>query len=142
MSSSSTAALTAATEMVRAQIVAVPIDQLIGQPTQKSVLHLIDQLAAFTSHLSTQKWSGHHSYLALILSADKMKLITNDANLNCSCLLLPARINPAITDTSTGRKLLQLQDVIFFGMSGLHISTGHQQDWRSSHRQCGRRTIC
>ena len=34
MSSSSTAALTAATEMVRAQIVAVPIDQLIGQPTQ------------------------------------------------------------------------------------------------------------
>ena len=110
MSSSSTAALTAATKMVRAQIVAVPIDQLIGQPTQQSVCHLIDQLAAFASHFSTTKWSGHHGYLALVLSADKMKLITNDANLNCSRLLLPARINPAITDTTTGRQLLQLQD--------------------------------
>ena len=89
---------------------AVPIDQLIGQPTQQSVCHLIDQLAAFAIHFSTTKLSGHHGFLALVLSPDKMTLIANDINLNFSHLPIPACINSAITDTTTGRQLLQLQD--------------------------------
>ena len=39
-----------------------------------------------------------------------MCLVTGYANLDCALITTPARINPAITDTTSGCALLQLQE--------------------------------
>ena len=56
--SATTSTLNAVTELVRARLEAVPIYQLIVQPTQKSTGKLINQLSGFASHFSSSKWGG------------------------------------------------------------------------------------
>ena len=102
--------LTAFTRLVRAHILAVPFDPLTGQTTQKSVHQLTDQLSAFASYLSTTKLSALHGFLPLFLTPDKIKRVANNTSLGCSRIPKLQRINGAIQDTITGRKLLQLQN--------------------------------
>ena len=108
--SAPTPTLTAVTELVRACLEAVPIDQLIIQPTQNSVRQMIDKLSGFASHFSSSKFGECHGYLLLVLSKSKMRLVMGEANLDCARITTPARINPAIADTTSGRALLQLQE--------------------------------
>ena len=103
--SATTSTLTAVTKFVRARLEAVPIDQ----PTQKYVCQLINQIYGFASHLSSSKWGWCHSHISLVLYEAKMRLVNGDSNLDCAHITTPERINPAITDTTTGRALLQLQ---------------------------------
>ena len=105
-----TSTVTAITEMVRGKLEATPFDPIIGQSTRHSVRYLIDQLAGFTSHLSSSHWGGCHDYLTLVLSDSEMRLVTGDAALDCARLPLPARINAQITDATVGRALLQIQE--------------------------------
>ena len=56
--SATTSTLTSVTELVSARLEVAPLEQLIGQPTQKSVRQLIDELAVFASHFSSSKWGG------------------------------------------------------------------------------------
>ena len=53
---------------------------------------------------------GIHGYLSLVLSEAKMCLVTGDSTLDCDRTTTPERINPAITDTTSGRALLQIQE--------------------------------
>ena len=106
--SASTTTLTAVTELVQVRLVAVPLDQLTGQPSQQLVFHLINQLADLSSHLSSSKWGGCHGFLPIFLTQEKMRLVANDSTLDCARIKTLTLINPAIKDTTKGRKLLQM----------------------------------
>ena len=46
-----TTTMTAITKMVRGRMEAVPLNEIVGQPTLNSVQQLIDQIATFASHV-------------------------------------------------------------------------------------------
>ena len=52
------ATVTTITKMFRVKMEAFPLDAIVGQPTFNSIRHLVDQLAAFTSHFATTEWGG------------------------------------------------------------------------------------
>ena len=71
--------------------------------------HLVNQIAAFTSHFATTKWGGNHSFLTPMLIEIKMRLITRIQDLECGRIKQPELLNPKIEDDTKGRELFQIQ---------------------------------
>ena len=103
-----TTTVTAITDMVRGRIAAVPLDAIVGQPTLPAFRKLVEQLCAFASHFHTSAWGGRHGHLALalVLDAAKMRVVTNNAALDFSCLKKPELVHPSIDGNTKGRDLL------------------------------------
>ena len=108
--SATTSTLITATELVRARLKAVPINQLTSQPIQQSVCKLIDQLAGLACNLSSSKWGGASRIPIARLLLSQMRLVTVRASLDCACITTPTCINNSITETTSVRALLQLQE--------------------------------
>ena len=76
-----TTTVTAITDKVRARVVAVLIEPIVGQPTLTAFRTLVEQLSAFVSHFNTMTRGGHHGYLLLVLNQQKRRLVTTDYSL-------------------------------------------------------------
>ena len=105
-----TAIVTAITKMVRGIMEEVPLDEIMGQPTLKSVQHLVKYLAAFASHFATIKLGDKHGFLPIVLTKTKMRLTAGNKNLNCKRIKKPDFLNAKIEDDTKGCNLLQFEE--------------------------------
>ena len=105
-----TATVTAINKMVRGSMEAVLLNAIVGQPTLKSLQHLVHQLAAFASHFATTEWGGKHGFLPLVLTKTKMRLAARIQDLKCGHIKWPELLSPRIEDDTKGCELLQVQE--------------------------------
>jgi flagellar hook-associated protein FlgK len=75
--SSSTQNEAAVREAVRAMIAHMPMDKIIGQPTNTTVNQLKQQAAKITAAVKTSKWGGRHGHLALVLNESEYRMVTS-----------------------------------------------------------------
>ena len=104
------ATVTAITKMVRGRMEAVPLDAIVVHPAFNSFQHLVDQIAAFASRLTTTELGGKHRFLPLGLTKTKMRLAAGNQDLDCGRIKMPDILNPKIEEDTKGRKILQLQE--------------------------------
>ena len=90
------AIVTNITAMVRGRMGAVPLNEIMGQPTLKSVRHPAKQLATFASHCATIKWGGKHNFLPFVLSKTKARFTAMDKNFDRKLIAKPNLLNPKI----------------------------------------------
>ena len=105
-----TTTVTAITEMVRGRMTAVPLDAIVGQPTLPAVRKLVEKRSAFALHFHTTAWGERHGHLALVLDAPKMRVVTDNASLDCTRLTQPNLVHLNIKQDTKGRKFLQFQE--------------------------------
>ena len=63
-------------EAVRAIIAHMPIDRIIGQPTNASLNNLKQQLAKIAAAVKMTKWGDRHGHLALVLNNAEYQAVT------------------------------------------------------------------
>ena len=91
-----TETVTTINKMVRGRMEAVPINEIVGQPTINSVRHLVKQLADFSIHFATTIWGGKQGFLPLVLTETKMSLSDIKQNLDCKRIEKSELLNPKI----------------------------------------------
>ena len=75
--SASTQNEAAVREAVRAMIAHMPMDKIIGQPTNTTVNQLKQQAAKITAAVKTSKRGGRHGHLALVLNESEYRMVTS-----------------------------------------------------------------
>ena len=53
---------------VRAQLVTILLNKIIGQPTNHTVNHLEKQITRMAATVKLTKWGGHHGCVALLVN--------------------------------------------------------------------------
>jgi hypothetical protein len=79
----------------------MPIDKIIGQPTNSTVNLLKQQVAKITAAVKTTSWGGCHGHLALVLDEDENLLITGNVTLMTTCLIVPPIVPTALANNTT-----------------------------------------
>ena len=66
-------------EAIRAIIAPMPINKILGQPTNLTVNLLKQQVTKMAAAVKTTSWGGRHGHLALILDDDEYRIVTGNA---------------------------------------------------------------
>ena len=82
--SSPTSNEAAVREAICAIIAPMPIDKIIGQPTNSTVNLLKHQVAKIAAVVKTTNWGGRHGHLALVLDDDEYRIVTSNCLLYTS----------------------------------------------------------
>ena len=99
--SSPTSNEAAVREAIRAIIAPMPIDKIIGQPTNATVNLLKHQVAKIAAAVKTTSWGGRHGHLALVLDDDEYRIVTGNATQTTTRLVAPPIVPTALTNTTT-----------------------------------------
>ena len=99
--SSQTTNEAAVREAIRAIIAPMPIDKIIGQPTNSTVNLLKQQVTKIVAAVKTTSWGGRHGHLALILHDDGYHLVTGNATLMTTYLVVPPIVPTALANNTT-----------------------------------------
>jgi hypothetical protein len=99
--SSPTSNEAAVREAIRAIIAPMPIDKIIGQPTNATVNLLKHQVAKIAAAVKTTSWGGRHRHLALVLDDDEYRIVTGNATQTTTRLVAPPIVPTALTNTTT-----------------------------------------
>ena len=95
---------------VRDQSNAHAFTMFTDPPCFQNVKNLREEIAVFTSSFPANSWGGNHGFLPLALPKNKMRIVAQNAGLNCNPLDTPDLVNPAILESTKGRDLLELQE--------------------------------
>ena len=76
-------------EAVRAQLMAMELDKVIGHPTSTDLQTVTTQVAKMAASIKTTKFGGRHGFLALVLSTPEYQRVTGKAALNTTRLVQP-----------------------------------------------------
>ena len=88
-------------EAVRAIIAHMPIDRIIGQPTNASLNNLKQQIAKIAAAVKTTKWGGRHGHLALVLNNAEYQAVTGVATITTDRLPPPPIVPDGLTNNTT-----------------------------------------
>ena len=88
-------------EAVCAIIAPMPIDKIIGQPTNSTVNLLKHQVAKITAVVKTTSWGGRHGHLALVLDDDEYRVVTGNATHTTTRLVAPPIVPTALANNTT-----------------------------------------
>ena len=86
---------------VRAIITPMPIDKIIGQPTNATVNLLKQQVAKIAAAVKTTSWGGRHGHLALVLDDDEYRVVTGNATHTTTHLVAPPIVPMALANNTT-----------------------------------------
>ena len=87
-------------EAVCAIIAPMPIDKIIGQPSNFMVNLLKQQVAKIATVVKTTSWDGRHGHLALVLTDDEYHLVTDDATQATTHLIAPPIVPTALANNT------------------------------------------
>jgi hypothetical protein len=79
----------------------MPIDKIMGQPSNSTVNLLKQQDAKIAAAVKTASWGGLHGHLALVLTDDEYRLITGDATQVTTRLVAPPIVPTALANNTT-----------------------------------------
>eukprot|EP00804_Cyclotella_cryptica_P021358 CCRYP_001594-RA/>CCRYP_001594-RA protein AED:0.64 eAED:0.32 QI:0/0/0/0.6/1/1/5/0/975 len=99
--SSPTANEAAVREAVRSIIAPMPIDKIVGQPSNSTVNVLKQQLAKIAAAVKTTSWGGRHGHLALVLNDAEYQTVTNVPTLTTTRLVLPPIVPANLANNTT-----------------------------------------
>eukprot|EP00804_Cyclotella_cryptica_P003839 CCRYP_020456-RA/>CCRYP_020456-RA protein AED:0.53 eAED:0.37 QI:0/-1/0/1/-1/1/1/0/425 len=99
--SSPTANEAAVREAVRSIIAPMPIDKIMGQPSNSTVNVLKQQLAKIAAAVKTTSWGGRHGHLALVLNNAEYQTVTNVPTLTTTRLVLPPIVPANLANNTT-----------------------------------------
>ena len=88
-------------EAVGSQIATMPLDQIVGQPTNTTVSHLEQQCAKRATSAKTTKWGGHHGCLALVINDKELQSIAGDNTATTDRLDTPPFNPDGLTKSTT-----------------------------------------
>ena len=88
-------------EAVCAIIAPMPIDKIIGQPSNSTVNLLKQQVAKIAAAVKTKSWGGHHSHLALVLTDGEYRLVTRNATQATTRLVAPPIVPTKLAKNTT-----------------------------------------
>jgi hypothetical protein len=86
---------------VRAIVMPLPLDKIVGQPTTSTVNHLRQQIAKIAAAIKTTSWGGRHGHLALVLTNAEYRTITGNPDIVIDRLPTPPIIATGLTNTNT-----------------------------------------
>ena len=86
---------------VRAIIAPMPIDKIIGQPSNSTVNLLKQQVAKILAAVKTTSWGGRHGHLALVLTNNEYRLVTGNVTQATTCLVAPPIVPTALANNTT-----------------------------------------
>eukprot|EP00804_Cyclotella_cryptica_P027644 CCRYP_010271-RA/>CCRYP_010271-RA protein AED:0.46 eAED:0.43 QI:0/-1/0/1/-1/1/1/0/207 len=98
---SPTANKAAVREAVRSIIAPMPIDKIVGQPSNSTVNVLKQQLTKIATVVKTTSWGGRHGHLALVLNDAEYQTVTNVPTLTTTCLVLPPIVPANLANNTT-----------------------------------------
>ena len=98
---SSTSNKAAIREAVRAKIATMPLDRIVGQPTNTMMNHLKQKCAKLTASVKTKKWGGFHGCLALVIDEEEFRSITVDDTATTDRLDTPPLTPDGLTNSTT-----------------------------------------
>eukprot|EP00804_Cyclotella_cryptica_P000450 CCRYP_019933-RA/>CCRYP_019933-RA protein AED:0.03 eAED:0.04 QI:0/0/0/1/0.4/0.16/6/0/1642 len=99
--SSPTANEAAVREPVRSIIAPMPIDKIVGQPSNSTVNVLKQQLAKIAAAVKTTSWGGRHGHLALALNDAEYQTVTNVPTLTTTRLVRPPVVPANLANNTT-----------------------------------------
>eukprot|EP00804_Cyclotella_cryptica_P009387 CCRYP_018075-RA/>CCRYP_018075-RA protein AED:0.43 eAED:0.43 QI:0/0/0/1/1/1/2/0/231 len=99
--SSPTANEAAVREAVRSIIAPMPIDKIVGQPSNSTVKVLKQQLAKIVAAVKTTSWGGQHGHLTLVLNNAEYQTVTNVPMLTTTRLVLPPIVPANLANNTT-----------------------------------------
>ena len=67
-------------------------------PCFQNVENLREEIAVFASSFPSNSWGGKHGFLPLALPENKMRIVAQNAGLNCDPLDTPDLVNSAILE--------------------------------------------
>jgi phosphoribosylformylglycinamidine (FGAM) synthase-like enzyme len=79
----------------------MPIDKIIGQPTNSTINLLKQQVTKIAAAVKTTSWGRRHGHLILILTDDKYRLVTGNATQATTCLVAPPIVPTALANNTT-----------------------------------------
>ena len=95
---------------VRAQCDAHAFTMFTKPPCFQNVKNLREEITVFTRSFSSNSWGGQHGFFPLALPENKMRIVAQNAGLNCDPLDTPDLVNAAISDSTKGSDLPELQE--------------------------------
>jgi hypothetical protein len=78
----------------------MPIDKIIGQPTNSTVNLLKQQVAKIVAAVKTTSWGRRHGHLALVLDSDEYRIVTGNATQTTTHLVAPPIIPTMLTNNT------------------------------------------
>ena len=81
---------------MRAQRDAHAFTMFTKPPCFQNVKNLREEIAVFTSSFPSNSWGRQHGFLPLALPENKMRIVVQNAGLNCNPLDTPDLVNAAI----------------------------------------------
>ncbi len=88
-------------EAVWSIIAPMPIDKIVGQPSNSTVNVLKQQLAKIAAAVKTTSWGGRHGHLALVLNDAEYRTVTNVPTLNTTRLVVPPIVPANLANNTT-----------------------------------------
>jgi hypothetical protein len=86
-------------DAIRAIIAPMPIDKIIGQPTNLTVNLLKQKVAKIAAAVKTTSWGRRHGHLALILDDDEYRFVTGNASHTTTRLVAPPIVPMALANS-------------------------------------------
>eukprot|EP00804_Cyclotella_cryptica_P012341 CCRYP_018201-RA/>CCRYP_018201-RA protein AED:0.66 eAED:0.37 QI:0/0/0/0.25/0/0/4/0/691 len=99
--SSPTANEAAVREAVRSIIAPMPIDKIVGQPSNSTVNVLKQQLAKIAAAVKTTSWGGRHAISLSSSTTPKYQAVTNVPTLTTTRLVLPPIVPANLANNTT-----------------------------------------
>ena len=97
--------------MVKANFGEATFTKMVGQPTSRSIKILKTELAKVASTFNTTQWGGTYGCLPLTPDQDEIRYVAHDEHYHSGPMAKPNLFNSNITDQTTGRKLVLLQEL-------------------------------
>ena len=88
-------------EAIRAIIAPMPIDKIIGQPTNLTVNLFKQQVTKIVADMKTTSWGRRHGHLALVLTDAEDQSIMGDPTVIVDHLITPTIVPEGLTNTTT-----------------------------------------
>ena len=111
MELSSTAPGTSCRETVRATMMALPLDIIVGQPTTQTMNLMTEQLAKMCAAVRTTAFGGKHGSLASVLDDQEYRAVTANASASTTPLAEPVAVSTTLTKEATPFDILQAQEI-------------------------------
>jgi hypothetical protein len=110
MDLSSSAPGTSCRETVRATMMALPLDVVVGQPTTQTMNLMTEQLAKMCASVRTTAFGGKHGSLAAVIDNAEYRTVTTIASSSTTPLTEPAAVSKTLTKEATPYEILQAQE--------------------------------
>ena len=88
-------------DTVRAQIATIPLEKIVGQPTNTTVNHLEQKCAKLADSAKTTKWGGCHGCLTFVINEEEFKSINGNNTATDDHLDTPPLTPDGLTNSTT-----------------------------------------